>query len=174
MRDDRRLERLYEGLTPKETATLVYSHLARGNTAEADRIRDLVPLKVYRLPDPDHTDHFERLRRATLYYAMERWRYQAHCYAASGVMLHGYLSPEQEDQERGQECFEAWQIWETRLLSLDAALEAVSAKHGVDIADVRRMAGVDGPYQVLGLGEVDPALVAEMTKTFNDVLEPSQ
>jgi hypothetical protein len=42
---------------------------------EADRIRDLVPMKVDRLPDPDHPDHFERLRRATLYYAMERWRY---------------------------------------------------------------------------------------------------
>ncbi len=173
MRDDRRLERLYEGLTPKETATLVYTHLSRGNVAEADRIRDLVPMKVYRLPDPDHTDHFERLRRATLYYGMERWRYQAHCYAASGVMLHGYSSSEQEDQERGQECFEAWQVWETRLLSLDAALEAVCGKHGVDIADVRRMAGVDGPYYVLGLGEIDPQLVAEMTKAFNNVLEPS-
>jgi hypothetical protein len=67
MRDDKRLERLYEGLSPKETATLVYSHLSRGNTAEADRIRDLVPLKVYRLPDPKHVDHFERLRRATLF-----------------------------------------------------------------------------------------------------------
>jgi hypothetical protein len=89
-------------------------------------------------------------------------------------MLHCYPSREEEDAERGQECFEAWQIWETRLLSLDAALEAVCARHGVGIADVRRMAGVDGPYQVLGLGEVNPELVAEMTKAFNDVLEPSQ
>jgi hypothetical protein len=153
---------------------LVYTHLSRGNVAEADRIRDLVPMKVYRLPDPDHVDHFERLRRATLYYAMERWRYQAHCYAASGVMLHGYKSENERDQERSQQCFEAWQLWETRLLSLDSALESVCAKHGVDIADVRRMAGVDGPYQVLGLGEVSPDLVAEMTKAFNDVIEQPQ
>ena len=172
MNDERRIERLYAGLTAKETAVLVYSHLSRGNVAEADRIRDLVPMKTYRLPDPDHTDHFERLRRATLYYAMERWRYQAHCFAACGVMLHGYHSREQEDQERGQECFEAWQIWETRLLSIDAALEAVCSNHGVDIADVRRMAGVEGPYEVLGLGEVDPKLVAEMTQTFDNVLQP--
>jgi hypothetical protein len=33
------------------------------------------------------------------------------------------------------------------------------------------MADVYGPYQVLGLGEVNPELVAEMTKTFNNVLE---
>jgi hypothetical protein len=171
MKDDRRLERLYEGLTPKETATLVYSHLSRGNVAEADRIRDLVPMKVYRLPDPEHVDHFERLRRATLHYGMQRWRYQAHCFAASGIMLDCYHSCEEEDEERGQECFDAWQIWETRLLSLDAALEAVCTKHGVDIADVRRMAGVDGPYEVLGLGEVDPELVAEMTQTFDNLLD---
>jgi len=174
MRDDRRLERLYEGLTPKETATLVFSHLSRGTVTEADRIRDLVPLKVYRLPDPEHVDHFERLRRATLYYAMERWRYEAHCFAASSIVVHFYQSEDEQDQERSQQCFEAWLVWETRLLSLDAALEAVCSKHGVDVADVRRMAGIDGPYQVLGLGEVDPELVAEMTKTFNNVLEPHQ
>jgi hypothetical protein len=174
MKDDRRLERLYEGLSPKETATLVYSHLSRGNIAEADRIRDLVPMKVYRLPDPEHTDHFERLRRATLYYSMERWRFQAHCYAASGIVVHFYQSEDEQDQACSQQCFEAWQVWETRLLSLDAALESVCARHGVDIADVRRMAGVDGPYQVLGLGEVDPELVAEMVKTFNEVVDPPQ
>ena len=174
MKDDRRLERLYAELSPKETAVLVFSHLSQGNVAEVDRIRDLVPLKVYRLPDPDHTDHFERLRRATLYYAMERWRYQAHCFAASGIVVHFYQSENEQDQERSQQCFEAWKVWETRLLSLDAALEAVCALHGVDIADVRRMAGVDGPYQVLGLGEVNPELVAEMTKTFSEVLDPPQ
>jgi hypothetical protein len=172
MKDDRRIERLYAGLTAKETATLVFSHLSRGNVAEADRIRDLIPWKVYRLIDPEHTDHFERLRRATLYYAMERWRYQAHCYAASGVLLHCYHSRDEEDEERGQECFEAWQIWETRLLSIDAAVEAVCNKHGVDVEDVRRMAGVEGPYQVLGLGVVDPQLVAEMTQSFDDVFQP--
>ena len=171
MRDDRRLERLYQGLTPKETATLVFTHLSRGNAAEADRIRDLVPMKVYRLPDPEHVDHFERLRRATLYYAMECWRYQARCYAATAVMFNAYHSHAAEDEERGQVCFEAWQVWETRLLSLDCALEAVCAKHGVDVADVRRMIGVDGPYQVLGLGEVNPTLLAEMTKTFEDLLD---
>jgi hypothetical protein len=172
MRDDKRIERLYTELSAKETAVLVYTHLSRGNVAEADRIRDLVPMKTYRLPDPDHTDHFERLRRATLYYAMERWRYQAHCFAASGIVVHFYQSEDEQDQERSQQCFEAWQVWETRLLSLDVALEAVCTKHGVDIADVRRMAGVEGPYQVLGLGIVDPELVAEMTQSFDNVFQP--
>jgi hypothetical protein len=141
---------------------------------EADRISNLVPLKIYRLPDPEHVDHFERLRRATLYYGMERWRYEAHCLAASGIVVHFFRSEDEQDQERCQQCFEAWEVWETRLLSLDAALESVCAQHGVDIADVRRMAGVDGPYQVLGLGEVDPELVAEMAKTFGDVIDPPQ
>jgi hypothetical protein len=172
MKDDRRIERLYTELSAKETAVLVYTNLSRGNVTEADRIRDLVPMKTYRLPDPNHTDHFERLRRATLYYAMERWRYQAHCFAASGIVIHFYQSEDEQDQEHSQQCFEAWRLWETRLLSLDAALEAVCSKHGVDIADVRRMAGVESPYQVLGLGIVDPELVAEMTQSFDDVFQP--
>jgi len=36
---------------------------------------------------------------------------------------------------------------------------------------VRRMVNVDGAYQILGPGEVDPKLVADMTETFNGVLE---
>jgi hypothetical protein len=34
------------------------------------------------------------------------------------------------------------------------------------------MAGVEGPYQVLGLGVVDPQMVAEMTQAFDDVFQP--
>ena len=170
MRDHRRLERLYGKMTARETATLVFSHLSRGNTAEADRIRDLVPLKVYRLPDPEHTDHFERLRRVTLLYGMDRWCYEAHCFAATGFLVHYYYSQRSEDDERAQACLDGWQLWETRLLSLDAALEAACRNHGVDAADVRRMAGLDSPYEVLGLGQVDPHLLAEMTCAFDDVL----
>jgi len=83
MKDDKRIERLYAGLTGKESATLVFTHLSQGNGAEADRIRDLVPIKCYRMPDADHTDWFERLRRLTLYYGLERWRYQAHASAST-------------------------------------------------------------------------------------------
>jgi hypothetical protein len=172
MRDHRRLERLYEGLGPREGATLAFTHLSRGNVAAADQIRYSVPLKVYRLPDPEHVDHFARLQRFTLYYAMERWRYQAHCFAASGIVVHFYKSEDEEEQEHSQKCFDAWIHWQSCLLSLDGALEAVCAQHGVDVADVRRMAGIEGPYEAFGPGEVDPELVAEMTKTFNDVLEP--
>lgn len=173
MMHNKRLERLYQELSPKETATLAFSHLARGNRAEADRIRDLVPMKVFRLIDPEHVDHFERLRRATLYYGMERWRYEAHCYAASGFVIHCYRSQDTEVEEQVLTCFEAWQVWETRLASLDAALESVCSKHGMDVADVRRMVNVNGPYRILGPGEVDPKLVADMTETFNGVLEPA-
>ena len=68
-------------------------------------------------------------------------------------------------------CFKAWQRWETNLLSLDAALDAVCNKHHVDAATVRLMASTDGPYQVLGLGQVDPHLLAEMAQSFANVLE---
>ena len=170
MKDDKRIERLYESLTPKETATLVFCHLSQGNVAEADRIRDLVPIKCYRMPDAEHSDWFERLRRFTLYYAMERWRYQAHAFAATAVILHCYHSDKPEDEEPGRVCFEAWQHWESNLLSLDAALEAVCTKHKVDAAIVRLMASTDGPYQVLGLGQVDPQLLAEMTEAFDKML----
>jgi hypothetical protein len=33
------------------------------------------------------------------------------------------------------------------------------------------VAGVDSPYQVLGLGEVNPELVAEMTLAFDGILK---
>ena len=171
MKDDKRIDRLYGSLTAKETATLVFTHLSRGNGAEADRIRDLVPLKCYRMPDADHTDWFERLRRFTLYYAMERWRYQAHAFAATAVIFHCYHSDKAEDEERGQVCFEAWQHWESHLLSLDAALDAVCSKHKVDAATVRHLASTDGPYQVQGLGQVEPQLLAEMTQAFDKMLQ---
>lgn len=173
MKDDRRIANLYAGLTGKETATLVFSHLAAGNVAEADRIRDLVPMKVYRLPDPEHVDHFERLQRATLYYGMERWRYEARCHAAVAVVIDCYHRPDEED-EHGPECFDLWQMWETRLLSLDAALEASCGKHNIDVAAVRHFVDADGPYQVRGLGEVDPQLVAEMTLTFDGVFRENR
>jgi predicted type IV restriction endonuclease len=171
MKDAKRIERLYAGLTAKESATLVFTNLSQGNVAEADRIRDLVPIKCYRMPDADHTDWFERLRRLTLYYAMERWRYQAHAFAATAIMLHAYHSDKAEDEERGQICFEAWQHWETHLLSLDGALDTVCSKHHIDVAVVRRLASTDGPYQVLGLGQVDPQLLAEMTQAFDNLLQ---
>ena len=144
--------------------------LSQGNVGEADRIRDLIPWKVYRLIDPEHTDHFERLRRATLYYGMERWRYEARCHAAIAGVIHCYHRPDEEDKH-GPECFDLWQKWETRLLSLDAALEATYSKHNIDVAAVRHFVDADGPYEVRGLGEVDPRLLAEMTQAFDNVLE---
>jgi hypothetical protein len=172
MKSDRRIERLYAELNPKETVVLVFSHLSQWNVAEADRIRDLVPMKRYLVPDPHHTDHFERLRRVTLYYGMERWRYEAHCRSAVAVILHCCHSHDAEDEERVQVCFEVWQMWETRLLSLDAAVEGVCRKHNVDVTDLRHMADIEGPYRALGVDEVDRLLVTEMTKAFDKVLQP--
>jgi hypothetical protein len=171
MKDDKRIERLYVGLTAKETAMLVFTHLSQGNGVEADRIRDLVPLKRYVMPDAEHLDWFERLRRFTLYYGLERWRYEAHCFAATGILLHCYHSNDPEDDEPGRICLDAWRHWETQLLTLDAAVESVCAKHNIEVATVRHLASVDGPYQVKGLGEVDPKLLAEMTQSFANVLE---
>jgi hypothetical protein len=154
-------------------ATLVFYHLSAGNVVEADRISDLVPMKVYRLPDPEHTDHFERLRRLTLYFGLEHWRYQSCCHAAEGAMIHFYhaVNISEADDDIAGECLEAWQMWESRLLSLDAAIETVCSKHNVDVATVRHQANIEGPYRVLGLGKVDPHLLAEMTQAFDKVLE---
>jgi hypothetical protein len=166
-----RIAKLYEGLTAKEAATLVFTHLSRGNVAEANRISDLVPVKCYRITDFEHTDWFERLRRVTLYYGMERWCYQAHVFAATAFIFHWYHTHDAEDDERGQACFEGWQYWETQLLTLDAALETVCTKHNIDVATVRHLASVDGPYQVLGPGQVDSELLAEMTRGFDRMLQ---
>lgn len=110
------------------------------------------------------------LHRAALYYGMERWRYQARCLACVAVMFHCHQRPDEED-ERGPECFHLWQKWETPLLSLDAALEATCFEHNFDVADVRHLVEADGPYQVQGLGKLDPQLVAEMTLAFDGVFE---
>lgn len=174
MMQDKRLERLYEGLTAKETATLVFSHLSRGNTAEADRIRELVSLKLCRVPDPEHVDHFERLRRFTLHYGLLRWRYEAHRRTAEGFLVRCHGDPDAEDDQHAQEWLEAWKLWDTRLVCLDTAVGSVCSGHGVDMADVRRLAGVDGPYQPEGVGEVDSKLVADMAETFSGLLEPTR
>jgi len=169
MNPNRRIERLYEGLGGKQRAVLVFMHLSEGNAAEAHRVGDAAPWKRYTAPDVEHTEWFEGLRNLTLYFAMEHWRYQAHCNAAQGAMIHFYHVEDADDHLVG-DCFDGWREWESRLLSLDAALAAVCAKHGIDPAAVRRLASVDGPFRRLGLGEVSAELVAEMTAAFDKLL----
>jgi hypothetical protein len=173
MSDKQRMGRLYAGMNPRESATLAFRHLAEGNACEAHRISDAVPWKSYRMRDFEHTDWFERLRRLTLFYGLERWRFEARCHAAVAVVLHCYDCADSED-ERGSECFEAWQKWETHLLSLDAALDAACCKHNIDVTAVRRLVSIEGPYKVQGLGEVDPLLLADMTQNFDNALRQAR
>jgi hypothetical protein len=168
-----RIAKLYEGLTLKERAILAFSYLSELNSQEADRILATVPRKLYRMVDADHIRWVEGLRRMAMMFGMEHWRFQAKAFAASSFLMHMYNKPDvsEEEDERIGICFKAWGVWETRLLTMDAALEAVCSKHNVNAAAVRRCCDIEGPHQALGPGEVDAELLAEMTKAYDDLLQ---
>jgi hypothetical protein len=108
-----------------------------------------------------------------LFFGMEHWRFQAKSLAASGFLMHMYNKPDvsEEEDERVGVCFDAWGVWETRLMTMDVALEAVCAKHKVDAAAIRRYCDIEGPYQALGPGAVDPKLLEEMTTAYDGLLQ---
>ena len=168
-----RIARLYEGLTLKERAVLAFSHLTELNVQEVDRILATVPRKVYRMLDDEHTRWADGLRSMALFFGMEHWRFQTRSLAASGFLMHMYNKPDvsEEEDERVGVCFDAWGVWETRLMTMDVALEAVCAKHKVDAAAIRRYCDIEGPYQALGPGAVDPKLLEEMTTAYDGLLQ---
>lgn len=165
-----RIAKLYEGLTPREKALLVFSHLSNKNTAEADRVTATVPTRIYRMADCQHTDWFEGLRRLAMLFALEYWRYSAHNQASHGMLLYLYRAVEDEAEEMVDPVLEGWKHWETCLLTLEAAVKAVCDKRGIDLNAVRRFANIEEPFRPIGFGEVDPKLLEEMTSAFDELL----
>jgi hypothetical protein len=74
-------------------------------------------------------------------WAIEHWRMRCHKAEVLGAAL--VANRRGDDFEKADDLLYAHERAESCLLALDAALVAICAEHGLDAADVRRMAGTE-------------------------------
>lgn len=153
MKDDRRIDRLYEGLTPREKAAAVFACLMRLDTATADRIVATVPTKTYRTLDLDYGDRLSRLSDMATFWGMNYWREMARAFAALGLMTHAWRKGNEDVDE---ETFVTFEKAQSRVVALGAMLEDLCDKNGIDPEAVRTLADVGCAFVPIPLGELPP------------------
>jgi hypothetical protein len=156
---DKRIGRLYEGLTPGEKAAAVFASLARLDKVEADRIEATVGLKVYRMLDADFSDRYDRLIRLALLWGVRHWHEFAKVSAAFGLMTYSW---DKGDKDLAEEAFEVWVDGQAKMLALDEALDIACQANGLDADAVRTMAETEGPCTTFIEVERDAAYVEEI------------
>lgn len=138
------LKKLYSGLTDAERAGLVFSYQSKNDDLEVARIQSTMPEQTFVGLPMAFRRCFGGLRDAAMFYALEYWRLVAHCQAlAAGAVAILHAS---NDIEQGQHIIDQFKTMESRLLSLDAALDEFCRERGLDAGALRTMAG-DRFYQ---------------------------
>lgn len=135
-----RLTKAYRGLNADQSAALAFHYISEGNALEFKRLGDAVPRKDYNCPDVAYQARLDGFTRFAACWAIEHWRLR--CYKAE--MLGAALAASRrDDDEKADTLLDAHERAESCLLALDVALAAICAEHGLDAADVRRMAGTE-------------------------------
>lgn len=136
-----RLTKAYRGLNADQSAALAFHYISEGNALEFKRLGDAVPLKDYRCPDVAYQARLDGFTRFAACWAIEHWRLRCHKAEMLGATLAAIRRG--EDFEKTDDLLYAHERAESCLLALDVALAAICADHGLDAADVRRMAGTE-------------------------------
>lgn len=133
------LKKLYSGLTDAERAGLVFSYQSKNDDLEVARIQSTMPEQTFVGLPMAFRRCFGGLRDAAMFYALEYWRLVAHCQAlAAGAVAILHAS---NDIEQGQHIIDQFKTMESRLLSLDAALDEFCRERGLDAGAMRHLAG---------------------------------
>ena len=133
-----RLTRAYCGLTADQLAALAFHYISEGNALEFKRLGDAVPRKDYNCPDVAYQARLDGFTRFAACWAIVHWRLRCHKAEMLGAAL--VTNRRGENFEKADDLLYAHERAESCLLALDAALVAICAEHGLDAADVRRMA----------------------------------
>jgi hypothetical protein len=163
-----RLTKAYRGLTADQLAALAFHYSADANELELSRVADAVPLKEYRCPDVNYQVRLDGFTRFSACWSIEHWRLR--CRKAE--LLGGALAAlRRGDDEKADELLDAHEYAEKCLLALDGALLTICKEHGIDPADVRRMAGTE-PFKARRADvEADAELQATMQSALGQIVE---
>ena len=99
-----------------------------------------MPLKDHRRPDVTYQARLDGFTRFAACWAIEHWRLCCHKAEMLGAAL---AASRGNDDEKADTLLDAHEQAESCLLALDVVLAAICAEHGLDAADVRRMAGTE-------------------------------
>jgi len=135
-----RISKLYDSLTTKQRAALVFNHWGSKDEAEIARIAQSIPVLNYRGRDPTFFSWVNDFSEMASAWAILHWR--GRC-ASLGAMWVGYALMRQHEYVKADESFQEASQGEARLLALDVALDDVCSAHGIDSNVVRQLAGTE-------------------------------
>lgn len=135
-----RVTKLYDSLNNKELAVMAFHYLVDGNDMEFERVASAVQWDSYRCADMEYRLWLDGLMHMASFWAIEYW--QAHCWRIAS-MSGSQLAETMGRSEEARAFATAHELWESRLLALDRALEAVCAEHRIDASAVRKQAGAE-------------------------------
>ena len=162
-----RITKLYDSLTTKQRAALVFNHSGDSNEVEIRRISATIPVISYRSRDPEYFCWLNYFFEMASTWAITHWR--GRC-ATLAAMWSGYTSTRQHNYTGAETSFQEAQQGEGRLMALDDALDAVCNDHGIDPAAVRRLAGTERYCPLKEGVSVDLAYREQVRMTLSGIL----
>ena len=123
------MNRLYQSMTPKELASLAFSHVAHIDEKALNEILLHVPRYTYHIPDMAYQHHLERISITAMYWGMTFWK-QCTAYGLSGIReLNEYDEKEMTVQVR-------------KLKAHILAMRRLCDMHGISFEAVCRYTGI--------------------------------
>lgn len=171
MNHQNRLTKAYNGLNAEQLATLAFHYLAEANDQEIERLVSAVPMKEYRCLDVVYLTRVESLTQMATFWTIEHWRWRC----INAEKLAGVLAAFRRaaDDEQLDALINALEASEKCLLALDAALNSVCSEHGIDPADVRKIAETK-PYISMRKGMTpDPDMMEAMRASLKKIVKPA-
>lgn len=135
-----KVSKLYDVLTNKEKASLVFRYTADKNDLEIDRIETSVPWKNYDCIDFNYRRWRNGFIHMACFWSIAHWQLRARQMSAFGNVV--VYKHKRSHKEADDAVLEALQV-EACLLALDRALESTCKEHGLDVGTVRRFASTD-------------------------------
>ncbi|MEC4749080.1 hypothetical protein [Methylomicrobium sp. Wu6] len=145
----KQVNRLYDGLTPREQANMVFAAGARRDNAEADVILSRVERVACKVP---HLDYIQRIlaSQALMFaYGIEYWRVRALMFSVS-------KETDAEAKNAAKRLFQ-------QVKALESALTDVCERFNVDITAIKTMAQCPD-NEPLSTAEADADLVSQYTE----------
>ncbi len=146
------ITRAYAGLSNRERAALAFKYLCDGNELELTRVADSAPRGTFTYTGAhfEYGQRFDRLFAVASWWAVEHWKAFARYASAYGAVLEACHNRDRAGVDRFLRETEAW---ESRLIALETALDAIGPEQGLDPEAVRKLAGcgrfdplfLDGP-----------------------------